>query len=130
MLRRTLWLLLFAIGSPAFSASAVDAIHIGGRQWQLRMVSDDPTLLIELKDRPMLTWCFESLKGRGILKDFVLHLEWRPQGPELSLSKKELKVSEEDRRILSCLDNTLKEFPPHTHIAAEIQFEYTVKRGR
>ncbi|RYZ64527.1 MAG: hypothetical protein EOP09_15800 [Proteobacteria bacterium] len=128
MLRRTLWLLLFAIGSPALSA--VHATHIGGRQWQLRMVSDEARLITELKERPMLTWCFEFLKGRGILKDFTLHLEWRNKGPELSMSKRELKVSEEDRRILSCLENTLIEFPPDTHVAADIQFEYTVKRGR
>jgi hypothetical protein len=119
------------IGAHSLLFGATNSVEIGGRQWQLRMTSDEADLLRELKARPALTWCFEALGGRGIVTDLSLHLEWKGQAPELSLGKSEVKVSDEDRRILSCLDNTLKEVPPRSlREASDIRFQYTLKRAR
>lgn len=111
--------------------SSLPSVEIGGRQWALKMRSADEALLAELKSLPVVTWCFESLQGRGLLKDLNLHLSWMEDVPQLSFSKDVLTSSAEDKIILSCLDATLKDRPPAiSHAEREINFQYTLKRRR
>ncbi len=112
------------IGSKSFE-------EVGGRQWVLRMEANDRELTASLKRLPLVSWCFEGVQGRGLLKNLNFHLVWNNGVPELSWSRLEISPSQEDASILLCLDATLKENPPqHSLQADEINFQYTVKRRR
>ena len=111
--------------------SSMSSVEISGRQWALKMRSTDEALLAELKRLPVVSWCFESLQGRGLIKDLTLHLSWIDNTPQLSLSKNVLTSGAEDKDILTCLDATLKGKPPSIpHAACDINFQYTLKRRR
>ncbi|MBC7659989.1 MAG: hypothetical protein H7249_09800 [Chitinophagaceae bacterium] len=73
----------------------------------------DSELLIGIQTNTYIPWCFDALKGRGALKQMSLSLHWSPDGtPHLSLGAKQLVTRQDETDILTCLDASLKEFPP------------------
>lgn len=79
----------------------------------------------------MLSWCFEAVSGRGLLKDLNLHLSWERKKPQLGLNREALTTSGEDQAIIACLDSCLKEYPPAHELGTdEIRFQYSIKRRR
>ena len=131
-------ILLWSSQALALSSSLATApakgntfVELGGRQWLLRIESRDATLIAGLKRLPTLSWCFEAVQGRGLLKNMNTHLSWDDSIPALSLGKSEKTPDHEDAAILGCLDATLKENPPaHALPTDEVNFQYTVKRRR
>lgn len=130
-MKRILCASLLLSSLQGFAAASQSSFEWDTRQWALKVSGTDERLMSSLKSLSVLSWCFEGMNGRGLLKDLTLHLAWDEGRPRLGLSKKEFTRSPEDAGIISCLDASLKQFPPlHSLEADEINFQYTIKRRR
>jgi len=122
-----LFLFLSLIPGNAFSQPS---ITLGKSAWTLKISAQDASLLQALRPNTYIPWCFDFIKGRGLLKQITLSLHWASESlPQLALAKKEIQPGRDDRDIISCLDASFKAFPPQ-HERASDELEFTLIRNR
>ncbi len=115
---------------PTPEAKAQSSITFGKTDWTLQVLGKDAVFLKELRQNSYIPWCFDFLKGRGILKQISLSLHWIDDArPQLALAKTMIQPLREDRDIISCLDASLKAFPPRRELI-EDQLEFKFIRNR
>ncbi|MBC7532098.1 MAG: hypothetical protein H7318_11000 [Oligoflexus sp.] len=128
----SLFMFLAALSAFSFPTSLVakSIVSFGKTDWKLTVTASDARLLQDLRQNTYIPWCFDALKGRGMLKDLTLSLHWDAAGlPRLSLAKDELRTHQEDLGLIGCLDASIREFPPkHERTNDELQFVFIRSR--